>query len=266
MPELASPISEEEQLELASSCAGQQLVEWLTCFEECADSLWGTPFLVECERRVLPYIRYLAEQLNLLSVDVHDFRGVLVENMLARRGTGVFPAVCGSTTPWAYFAKTVSRWMRAEWGVVADPFHSDDFCGDTSPAGGLLADAMFDDTVEGFTSVLCGFLPARFHDDVAELVRVLALNPPQWRSYEGDTLEDVHDLFRDVFSFRQVREVAGFVWGIRPRQAGTSLLGRMLTDNDFDVTSDAALLVRLRRMRDGDLFPEQDCGLDWMVI
>lgn len=159
-----------------------------------------------------------------------------------------------SRDPMAYVAECLLSWMREQWGsrsaslqAVQEQF-ADRRAAVTSDEG--YTDIQ--DVVVITHRWLAPRTPSRLQQHLPDLLRWLAYNPPQRRSYEAVDLAAAQDRFAD-FTPGQIRAVAGIAWGTRPNHQDSSLMGAVLLNTAFrpsdSLTHTRALLHFTRTMR-----------------
>ncbi len=151
--------------------------------------------------------------------------------------------------PWWYLERCMRNWAREQWGTccaVLDEATTVSVSATESAEGPFTP---MSTALDHTRSVLEPYVAPRLRPYLPAVLRWLALNPPQRRSYEANDLAAGQARF-SMFSEREFAAVANAVWGARPRYRETSILAAFLLDEAFRVSdspSHARAMLRFRR-------------------
>jgi len=221
----------------------------------------GQGFVLQLERYLIPTVFAAAKRVGLGDNWLHrnDVVHTVLVNLSEQQGRAAKLIAEASHAPWAYLAKCAVEWVRTSWGHRAAPleevlversradareyFSARDNVGLT-PLG---------DLVRLSYDVLAPHTPAHLRPSLLQLLRWLAVNPPQRLSYEGSERRAAALRF-SAFTSEQIAAVMNVAWGGRPRRKETSLMAALLRNPEFRLsdspTHARAILPYRRAMRE----------------
>ncbi|PRI10888.1 hypothetical protein [Leucobacter massiliensis] len=187
------------------------------------------------------------------ALDRDEAANVILERLLSsrRRGEkGAARRAAAAESPFGYLWACAVDWVRRQWGTRAAPLERAADAGTSfevpereSPYTPL------EEVVRLTFAVLAEAMGEEERGAVYELLRWLALNPPQRLSYEAEDRIAAHRRCPKLTA-EQVVAVMKIARGARPNTAATSLMGQFLLDPGFRPSqsgSHARALTRFRR-------------------
>ena len=134
---------------------------------------------------------------------------------------------------------TIPGWVRAEVGCLTDTTldhpdrpHDSALVYRVAPGANSHGLTPLNDVVTLTTGFLAPRTPHRFRAGIYDLVHWLALNPPQRKSYEGETIVAAINEF-PTMNPSQITATANIALGGRPAPQQTSLFYHLLNDPEF---------------------------------